>query len=1029
MAFFEAERNVERRQFLQRLKDIWDTVYDVRTPIGHLSACVTGTGKGPERMPEKGWSPFAMHGRWGGFDQTTWFKMRASVPETMKGECVVALIRPGGESLAYVNGKPTQGLDLNRDEVLLAKRGKTGAQFEIVLESVPSVRFDTYHHFEYADLAIKRPAVWDFYWDGKVVLEVLEQLESDYAPARRLHDLLKTSLQSVDFQHYREASYYDSIEKAQRKLRQGLKAFETSCGLGSLTVMGQTHIDTAWLWPLRETMRKCGRSFSTVLNLLDQYPDFRFICSQPIHYAWMKEHYPEQYRRIKKYVKEGRWEPFGAMWVESDCNVPSGEALVRQVVYGNRFYRKELGMQSPSAWLPDAFGYTWALPQILRKAQVDTFLTTKISWSRFTDFPYSMFQWEGTDGTRILAMMPPLNYNGMMTPKDCIEQWKLFKQKEKVDEIPYPVGYGDGGGGPTMQMIETTRRLENIVGIPKCRFGGMQDCVDRMKDQVPFDELPVFNGELYLEYHRGCQTSQARTKRHNRKCELLLRNAEFFGSLALLSGGKYDAKTLYEAWLLVLTNQFHDILPGSSVREVYEDTERDYGKARALVGAAERAALAYLAGKIDTSGDGTPVVVFNPLSWVRTGVVETEIRLPKGAFHVVSPSGEPVPHQVVGRNRLLFEARDVPPLGYGVYRVVGGGKTVAPETTLNASAKGMENAYLRIKFDRNGCLTSVYDKLEGRETLAPGQRGNDLQLFDDRPHGSEAWDIDPNYEDVMWRPGPAESVEVVETGPVRAAVRIVRKTERSVITQEVTVYAHAPRVDFVTTADWHETRVLLKTAFPVAVRSAHATYEIQFGAIERATHHNTAWDRARYEVPALRWADVSEGDYGVSLLNDSKYGYDTRDNVLRLSLLRAPIDPDPKADQGEHEFTYSLYPHGGDWRNGTVQQGHELNSPLVGVVADPGKGTLPAADAFVSVDADHVIVDTVKKHEDSNAIIVRIYEAYGQRGPVKVTFGRKPKTVVECDLMEENDVPLRFKGATVSLDVVPYDLRSLKVEF
>ena len=1038
MAHFDAERRLEALQMRQRLADIQATILDLRRPIGKLEACVTGTGRGPERMPGSGGQPFAVHGRWGGFDQTTWFKMRARVPRAMRGERVVALLRPGGESLAYVDGKPCQGLDPNRDELLLTPRAKGGETFSIALEAVPSVRFDDYHYFEYADLAIKRPLVWDFYWDCQVVLDALDQLESDYAPTRQLFDLLKRALWAVDFQRTGEAVYFESLEKAQRLLRNGLKAFETSYGVGQLAVIGQTHIDTAWLWPLRETRRKCGRTYSTALRLLDEYPDFLFLCSQPIQYAWMKEHYPEQYRRIKKYVKEGRWEPFGALWVECDCNVPSGEGLVRQVLYGNRFFRKEFGMQSRAAWLPDAFGYAWSMPQILKKAQIDTFLTTKIAWNRFNDFPYSMFQWEGADGTRILGLMPPLNYNGNMHPKDCIEQWKLFKQKERVDEVPFCFGYGDGGGGPTVEMIETARRLENIVGVPKCTFSRMQDAIDRMRDQADFEALPVWNSELYLEYHRGCQTSQARTKQNNRQCELILRNAEFISSLALITGGRYDRNRLEEAWKLVLTNQFHDILPGSSITEVYQDTERDYGRAKTLAATAQSAAVEHLVRRIDTTGPGTPIVVFNTLSWVRTDAVAVETTLPRGAFHVVAPDGEPVPHQIVAKGRLLFEARAVAPMGYAVYRIVKGARPAEPNGLLEATPKRpsadgrikrIENQYLRIRFDKNGCLASVYDKLERREALAKGRPGNDLQLFDDRPHGNEAWDIDPNFEDHMWRPHPPESVEVIEQGPVRAVVRIVRKTDKSVLTQDVTLYAHAPRVDFVTRVEWHETRVLLKAAFPVTVRASNATYEIAFAAIERPTHHNTSWDRARYEVAAHRWADLSEGNYGVSLLNDCKYGYDTKDDVLRLSLLRSPIDPDPEADQGRHAFTYSLYPHGGDWRNGTLEQAHELNNPLTAVVVAATKGPLPSADSFASVDADNVVIDAVKRHEDSNAIIVRVYEAFGQRGDVKLTFGRTPKAVTECDLMEENDTPVTLRGATVSFAVTPCDIRTFKVVF
>jgi len=1029
MANFEAERKHEAGQIRARLNEIRETIYSQRQPVGKLEACVTGPGLGPERAPESGWTPFAVHERWGGFDQTTWFRTTVTLPAAMKGQRVVALIRPGGEALAYVNGKPFQGLDNNRDELYLTEKARAGQQFKIALEGVPSVRFDDYHYFQYADIAVMHPLVWDFYWDCAVVYAVLEQLEANYAPQRQLFDLLKKALWRVDMQHKGAPAYFESMAKAQRLLRAGLKDFEASYGMGTLIIEGQSHIDTAWLWPLRETRRKCARTFSTALNLMDRYPEFPFLCSQPVQYEWMHEHYPELYRRIKQRVAEGRWEPFGALWVESDCNMPSGEALVRQLLYGNRFFRKEFGVHSRSAWLPDAFGYSWSLPQILKKAQVDTFITTKITWSRFTDFPYSAFQWEGADGTRVLGLMPPLNYNGNPRPKDCIEQWNLFKQKERFEELPFPFGHGDGGGGPTMEMIEYGKRLRNIVGVPKCAFGRIQDSIDRMAAQCPFEELPVWNGEIYLEYHRGCQTTQAHTKRNNRKCELLLRDTEFLSSLALINGGRYDHRALYDAWKIVLTNQFHDVLPGSSITEVYQQTESDYAEARAKAGRARDKAVGHLAARIDTAGQGTPLLVHNTLSWVRTDVVHATLDLPRGKFAVLDPGGAPVPHQKIARNEILFEATALPPLGHAVYRVVKGRQAPQPARTLKATPTGMQNDFLRIRFNKKGQLTSVYDKLEAREVLPKGQPANVLQLFDDRPHGNDAWDIDPNFEDIAWEPGPAESIEVIETGPVRAVVRVIRKTERSTISQDITMYARLPRIDFATTVDWHEKRVLMKAAFPADVRSSRAAYEIQFAAIERATHHNTAFDRARYEVTGHRWADLSEGDYGVSLLNDAKYGYDAKGNVLRLSLLRSSVDPDPHADEGLHHFTYALYPHAWSWRNGTLQQAHQLNVPLEAVPVAAAKGPLPPAACFASIDAENVIIDTVKRHEDSDALIVRLYEAYGQRGNVALTFGRKPEKVTECDLMEENDLPVKLDGATIRFHVTPFQIRTFKLVF
>ncbi len=1042
MPNFDTEFQIELQQVKNRLDEIRETVHEARRPIGGVEYCVTGKGLGPDRMPRKGWKPFAVGTEWGGYDQTTWFRMKATIPKAFKGRCVVALLRASagshsgsfdslsavGESLCYVNGKPRQGLDLNRDRVFLTQKAKGGESFDIALEAVPSTRFDALHLFRYADVAIFHQAVWDFYWDCAVPLAVYEELDRNYAPARQLFALIQRAVRMVDLQHKGEAAYHDSIAAAQRFLRKGLKTFETSYGMGKLILTGHSHIDTAWLWPLRETRRKCGRTFNTVLDLMDRYPEFHFSCSQPELYMFVKEHYPETWKRIKRRVKEGRWEPCGAGWVEQDSNVPSGESLVRQFLHGNRFYRREFGMTSPTAWLPDAFGYPWSLPQIMKKCQVDSFVTTKISWSLFTGFPYGMFQWQGIDGTRIFALMPPLNYNGNPTPHDCIEQWKQFKQKDRVEEIPFSIGWGDGGGGPTAEMIEQGKRLKNIVGVPKCEFGRTQDSLDRMKTQCDITKLPVYNDELYLELHRACQTTQARTKRNNRKSEILLHDTEFLSTLALLSGGSYDQEALWKAWRVVLTSQFHDILPGSSITEVYTQADQDYAALQTDLREVRGGALAHLAKGIDTRGTGTPVVIFNTLSWMREDVARVRVKLPRGAFHVTAPDGSVAPSQKIGPDEILFETL-VPPLGYSVYHVTPG-KAEAEGGLLKATPKLLENDFLRVRLDAFGRFTSVYDKVEQREALARGARGNVLQLFDDRPFAHDAWDIDHNFADERtWEPGKAESITVVEEGPVRAVVRVVRKTERSTITQDITLYACQPRVDVVTHVDWHEKRTLLKVAFPVEVLSPRATYHIQYGTIERSTHDNDERDRARFEVTGQHWADLSEGDYGVSLLNDCKYGYDVKGNVLRLSLLRAPVNPDPEADQGEHDMTWSLYPHGGDWRCGTVQQGFELNVPLLAVATEGTPGARPAADAFATVDAENVILDHVKKHEDSNAVILRLYEAYGQRGEVTLTFGETPKSVMECDMMEENDTPVKVKGNSVTLYCTPYEIRTLKVVF
>ena len=1034
MPYFDAERRVEGTQINDRLNEIRGSIYSHRSPIRGWEAVVTGQKRGPSDPPEVGWKPFDISSIWGGRDVTIWFKATISVPEDMAGKQIIALIRPGGESLSYINGEPCQGLDRNRDEILLLEKARGGEKFDILLESYSGARFDEKHTFRYADLAVVNTDIRNFYWSAKVAFDVLQILPKDSASQVRLMDLLNECVKQVDLGHIGDERYEASVEKAQKMLDQGLKNFQHSFGLGSLLLSGHSHIDTAWLWPLRETQRKCGRTFATVLKYMEEYPYYRYSQSQPQLYEYTKKYYPAVYEKIKKRVKEGRWEPVGAAWVEQDSNISSGESLVRQLLYGNRFFRDEFGIHSRTCWLPDAFGFCWSLPQILKKAGVDFFATTKIDWSQYNKFPYSLFRWQGIDGTKILSIMPPLNYNGKLVPKDCLAQWEQFKQKDQCDEVLYSFGYGDGGGGPTKEMLETGVRLEDMVGVPKCSFGLIQDYFDRLEKSVDEEKLPVWNDELYLELHRACQTTQSRTKRNNRKSELLYRDAEFLVSMAMLRGGYYPQAKLYEGWKVILCSQFHDILPGSSINEVYEDTDKSYAEVLKAGNEVFSGALELLKHKIDTSGNDQAIIVFNTLSWSRDDVVSIKVKLAQENFVILDGAGCQVPSQVVDRydeyTEILFEVSNVPPMGYSVYRLMEGNGKESQSGELAVLSQSMESSLYRIEFDAEGTITRLYDKSMGKEVIAENCRGNVLQFFDDRPHAHDAWDVDFNFAENMQELAELESIEVTESGPVRATVRVIRKTEKSRIVQDISIYSKLPRIDFVTNVDWWEKRKLMKVAFPVEILSPKATYEIQFGTIERPTHFNTSWDRAKFEVPAQRWVDLSEGDYGVSLMNDCKYGHDVHDNVLRLSLLRSPISPDPHADEGKHQFTYSLHPHIGDWRDGeTVQRAYELNCPLIAVSSEPQAGELPESASFVSLDKKHVIIDTVKKAEDSDEIIIRVYEAYGQRGEVTLTFDTAPEKLAECNLMEEDDQSLDAKGNAFSFYIKPYEIRTFKVRF
>ena len=789
-----------------------------------------------------------------------------------------------------------------------------------------------------------------------------------------------------------------------------------------ISAAGHAHIDTAWLWPLRETVRKCARTFSTALRYIEEYPDYVYTCSQAQQYAWMKEYYPGIYADIKAAVKRGQWEPIGSMWIEADCNLSSGESLVRQILFGKKFFQEEFGVETRDVWIPDVFGYCASMPQIMQKSGVEYFLTQKISWNQFNKFPHHTFLWEGIDGTRIFTHFPPADaYNCEVKPALLRYSVKNFKEHDRATRSLYVYGYGDGGGGPTREMIEMLRRAKDLEGLPKVAM----ERVSRFFPKAVKDakDLPVWVGELYLELHRGTYTTQARTKRGNRKGEFLLREAELFDALAAVLGdaGKrgreviphavYDVVArgrttsrrddLERAWKLLLLNQFHDIIPGSSINWVYQDNARDYATIGKLCDRVIGEAAPALTAKIDTMGFKQPVLVFNSLGHERREVVT----LPEGG---------------------LAQVR-VPALGYTVVEGTAAvdGKPVSVKR--NAGGVVVDNGLLRVTMDGNGLIAGIWDYAANREVVAKGERANMFQLFKDYPNSWDAWDVDLHYQEVREDLVSAAKVTVSEAGPLRAVVSVVRKFGQSKIEQDIIVNADSRRIDFVTKVDWQETHKLLKVAFPVNIRSPRATYEIQYGHLERPTHYNTSWDMARFEVCAHKWADLSERDYGVALLNDCKYGHDIFGNTMRLSLLRAAKSPDPLADVGKHQFTYALLPHAGDLTTGRViEEAYALNVPLTVQPLAPKRGGLPATQSFFSVDRPGVVIEAVKNAEDGSGVIVRLYEAYGTRGECVLNTNLPFTAVVETDLLERTTRKLACKDGRVKFTVRPFEIITLK---
>src|SRR5215210_468985 len=782
--------------------------------------------------------------------------------------------------------------------------------------------------------------------------------------------------------------------------------------VGRLALTGHAHLDLAWLWPVAETRRKARRTFASVLGLMDRYEDFVFNQSSAQLYRWIEDDDPGLFGRIQERVEEGRWEPVGGSWVEPDCQIPSGESFVRQLFYGQRYVRDRFGRRSTVAWFPDTFGYSPGIPQLLRGAGLSGFFTYKLNWNETNDFPHDLFVWEGIDGTRVLTHTfenPGTDYNGDIAPRDVLGTWRNFGGKRYHNESLFSFGWGDGGGGPSEKMLENFARLRNFPAMPRLRMAH----VDPFFAALSEDALPRWVGELYLELHRGTLTSQARVKKLNREAEHRLQEAEAFATLAAQRGAAYPREELERLWKTVLLNQFHDILPGSSISEVYKDTHRELENAVAAAGELRDHALLELAG--DSSGFAGGAIVANaalhprPLTAVLQGT---------GARAVFAPDGEPLPTQSIAQGLLVHApGRTVPALGWMSVGPQDESPAYAPGPETSGvrmdewgDGRSIENEFLRVEIGADGSLRGVYDKVEKREVLEG--RGNRLFAYADKPPNWDAWDVEAGYEDEGEEVPGAESVEVVERGPLRAAVRVERRFRGSTISQTFALLAGSRRLDFETRVGWHERQVLLRALFPVSVRFHEATFETMYGVVKRPTHRNTSWDEARFEVCAHRFADLSEPGYGVALLNDGKYGHSARDNVLGISLLRGPLYPDPLADEGEHRFTYSLFPHPGDWTEaGVTREALSLNSPLVIKQA----GVEPPEYGFLRAAGVELALGALKPAEDGRGEVLRLYEPHGARGECVLRFARPIESVQRTNLLEEPEATVEVRDGAVSI--------------
>jgi alpha-mannosidase len=989
------------------------------------------------------------------------FSAEAKIPEDWAGSPVELELWLGGEGFVSLSTGFNGGLNPFHRSFPVTQEAVGGERVGIEAEVVPRGMFGSNvaePQLRRSSLVVPETDVRALERDLGLIIEVCEQL-GDHEVVPHLLDVVDAafaglfplwpSASEVALTRYLEA-YAEStdggpwslppaprdveplseetrsaVREARAMVASGLKELKAEYPpVGRLALTGHAHLDLAWLWPVSETIRKGRRTFASVLSLMERYDDFVFNQSSAQLYRWIETGSPEIFERVRRRVEEGRWEPVGGSWVEPDCQIPSGESMVRQLLYGQRYFEEKFGHRSRVAWLPDAFGFSPALPQLLQSAGMEGFFTYKLNWSETNEFPYDLYEWEGIDGSTVIAHdfeNPGQDYNGNITPHDIYGTWRNFEGKRHHPESLFSFGWGDGGGGPSEQMLENYARMKSFPAMPRLRMAH----VDEFFESLPREGLPRWTGELYLELHRGTLTTQARVKKLNREAEHRLLEAEALATLAALHGAEYQREELEAAWKTLLLNQFHDILPGTSIGEVYEVTHKELADV-------VRTARKLRDSALSPSPEAEPALLVanvslnpRPLSVL----LDAESR-PEG---VANAGGRPLPTQVTEGGELLVHAPDlsVPALGWCTltarHELASARRETQDVSTEVADGRiVLDNGLLRVEVGEDGTLHGVYDREAGREVLAG--RANQLWAYTDKPRNWEAWDVDEGYEQEGEEISSEESVEVTESGPLRVSVRVVRRWRGSTIVQTYRLLSGSRRLDVESYVDWRERRVLLRTLFPLAVRSHETTSETMFGALRRPTHHNTPWDATRFEVSAHRFCDLSEPGYGVALLNDGKYGHSAKGNVVGISLLRSPLYPDPFADEGEHRFTYSLFPHSGDWTAaGVAREAFALNAPLFPVRAQ--EDALPRGFSLVEAEGLELALGSLKLAEDGDAVILRLYEPHGARGECTLRFGRPVERVERVNLLEEAEGPVEVHGGAVRLRVRPFEVVTLRVDW
>ncbi|MBR5752289.1 MAG: alpha-mannosidase [Clostridia bacterium] len=1007
---------------------------------------VEGIGIAPRGTDR--FEPFENGSHWALEEGENWqdFRFTCTVPEDFYGQ--VRLCEATGmdgweatmsQIVVWVNGRIEQAFDTRHLSLVLQEKAKPGETFEIFLQAYHNTQSNKAGRMPprmRLYLADYMDDVQQLYYDIDVPYQAA-MLEKNGCRDRELTlQTLSDAVNLLDLRRPYSAEFHESVAACRKYLKENYyDAVSQIAPEAVADCIGHTHIDVAWLWDIYQTRHKAVRTFATMLKLMERYPEFKFMSSQAQLYQFVKEDQPELFGRIRKAVKDGSWEAEGGMWVEADCNLSGGEALVRQFLYGNEFFEKELGVRSRVLWLPDVFGYSAALPQILKKSGIDYFMTSKLSWSEFNLSPYDTFMWKGIDGSEVLTHFTPsreygaeddyerhddlkffTTYNAMLEPNQIKGGWKRFQQKGMDNHYLVSYGFGDGGGGSTEWMIENARRMAApVAGCPAVRQTFARDFFEQMEKRVQGNKrLPKWSGELYLEYHRGTYTSQGKNKKNNRKLEIALRDAEFWLTKA---GVEYPQDELRLIWRSMLTLQFHDILPGSSIHKVYEDSDKTYAELFERVGALKARAMDALSA--DAEGD---VLLTNTLSEERNDIVWFDG--PEGVSALKDKAGNTYPAQRV-EGRYAAYVAGIPAMGAKSAWFVFGPEAPA---RLHADENGFETPFFTGRFDAAMHIESLVDKAEQRELVKPGKALNRIVYYENRPHNYDAWDINIYYDEHSWPVDEPVSVERISEGPVMSVLRVTWKTGDSTVKEDLRFYADVKRVDFVADIDWREPHGLLKAHFPLDIFYNQAQFDIQYGNVTRATHKNTSWDVARFEVCAHKWADVSEAAYGAAVMSDCKYGYSVDENGVALSLLKSATHPDPTADIGRHVFAYSLMPHAGTWREAAVPaRAYEFNIPAEAVRLS-GSGSREAGFSFARTDRPNVIVETVKAALHGEGTIVRMYECYGARTKAVLRLEKAPKEAQFTSLMEDDLGPAPFAGNELAYEFKPYEIVTIWVK-